>query len=66
MSCKNYPNVYNIWKTDCAGQLEKGTASSENATWGVGWSLSDPGQIQPEGGGRGVSLHFCVPHWETI
>lgn len=21
LSCKNYANVYNIWKTDCAGQL---------------------------------------------
>lgn len=29
MSSKNYANVQNIWKTECAGQLEKGTASSQ-------------------------------------
>lgn len=31
LSCKNYANVCSMWKTDCAGQLEKGTAWSENA-----------------------------------
>lgn len=60
LSCKNYANVYNLWKTDCAGQLEKGTAWSENALWGTGLCSSDPGQIWPEGEARGVSLHFTL------
>lgn len=35
-------------------------------SWGTGRPLSHPGQVWPEGGGRGVSLHVSAPRWEAI
>lgn len=35
LSCKSYASVYIMWKADCAGQLEEGTAWCENASWGT-------------------------------
>lgn len=54
-----------------AGRHMLGAAGGRNSliwkcSWGTGRSLSHPGQVWPEGGGRGVSRHVSAPRWETI